>query len=242
MDKYKRYLFNIGLDGINEEQQNKIINSKIIIAGVGAIGSMVLANLTALGVENIKIIDNKVLEETDYNCGIIHKYSNIGRARVISAKDWVNEFNPNVKLEIEKTRITDLNYQSSIKGYDMIIDCCEDEVDTYALNQIAVKYEKILIHGQAKGFNGHVTTIIPPQTACLSCMIIKPQSYENKDYNFIAPTTNIIASIQTNEAIKVIIGSPDILANKLLTYNGLRNEFRTMIYSKSLVCDTCSKF
>ena len=101
----KRYQRNLEQDGITKEAQEKLFASRVLVMGAGGLGSGVIMNLAALGVGQIKIIDGDILEESNLNRQIIHKYKNIGRAKVISAKDWVQEFNPDIKVELDKIRI-----------------------------------------------------------------------------------------------------------------------------------------
>ena len=100
MAKRTRYEKNIGLKGISIEAQEKLLNSKVLVMGAGGLGSCVIMNLCALGVGYIKIIDDGIVEETDFNRQIIHKAKNIGRARVLSAKDWISEYNDDIKVEV----------------------------------------------------------------------------------------------------------------------------------------------
>ena len=79
--------------------------------GAGGLGSNVVMNLCALGVGQIKIIDDGIVEESDFNRQIIHKIKNIGRARVMSVKDWISDFNPDVRVEVDKIKIDDDIFQ-----------------------------------------------------------------------------------------------------------------------------------
>lgn len=235
-----RYKRNLEQNGITQEAQEKLLNARVLIMGAGGLGSGVIMNLAALGVGQIKIIDGDIVEESNFNRQIIHKYKNIGRAKVISAKDWVQEFNPDIKVELDKIKINELNYFNIIQGYDIIVDCFDSYEAKYMLNEIALRHKKVLIHGATQGFYGQVTTIVPDKTGCLECVIQKPKNLKEVPLASLSPVVNTISALQAQEVLKVIseIGTP--LLNKLLVFDGTTTEFKTLNYSKNTACAACS--
>ena len=212
---------------------------RVIVMGAGGLGSGVIMNLAALGVGQIKIIDGDIVEESNLNRQIIHKYKNIGRAKVISAKDWVQEFNPDIRVELDKIKINELNYFNIIQGYDIIIDCFDSYESKYMLNEIIIRHKKVLIHGAAQGFYGQVTTIIPDKTGCLECVMQKPKQTKETMYASLSPVVNTIAALQAQEALKIITGAGTPLLNKLLVFDGTTSEFKMLNYAKNPVCPAC---
>ncbi len=236
----KRYARNLEKGGIDEISQEKLLNAKVLVMGAGGLGSGVIMNLCALGIGQIKIIDDDILEESNYNRQIIHKYKNLGRAKVISAKEWANEFNPEIKIEIDKIRINDLNYFNAVEDYDIIVDCFDSYKSKYMLNEIALRHKKILVHGGIQGFCGQVTTIVPQKTGCLSCVVQKPQKFEQELIASLSPVVSTISSIQALEVLKIITGLGEPLLNRLLVFDGLKGEFKILNFTKSIVCEQCS--
>ena len=239
MAKLTRYQRNFELGGITKEQQEQLLNSKVAVLGVGGLGSGVVMNLAALGVGQIKVIDSEVIDETNFNRQLIHKYKNIGRAKVISAKEWIQEFNSDVKVEIDKIKINEINYFSILDDYDVIVDCFDNYESKYVLNEIALRHKKILVHGSVQGYCGQVTTIIPDKTGCLSCLLQKPEVFEEEPTSSLSPVVSIIAGLQAQEVLKIITNSGEILANKLLAYDGYKGAFKILNYSKNIHCTTC---
>ena len=222
--------------------QEKILNSKVAIFGVGALGSGVIMNLAAMGVGQIKLVDNKTLVEEDFNRQLMHKYKNVGRLRILSAKNWIQEYNPDIKVELENINLTELNYFDVIQGYDILVDCLDDFEKKYLLNEIAFRHKKILVHGSTKGLCGQVTTFAPGKTGCLACVFEKPQTFEKEEYPSFSPVVNTIAALEAQEVFKVITGYAKPLLNQLLTYDGQKSEFKTLMFSENNVCDVCSNF
>lgn len=240
MSNLDRYSANMQIAGLDENQQRKLLSSKVLVMGVGGLGSGVIMNLAALGVGQIKVVDSEIVEVENFNRQLIHKYKNIGRAKVMSAKEWVQEFNPDIKVEIEKIRINDLNYFSIIEDYDIIVDCFDSYESKYMLNEIALRHNKILVHGSIQGYCGQVTTIVPNKTGCLSCVLQKPKVFEKENMCSLSPITSVISALQAQEVLKIITGCGELLLNKFLVFDGYKSEMKILPFTKNLSCEVCS--
>jgi molybdopterin/thiamine biosynthesis adenylyltransferase len=235
----ERYNRNILIEKIGKEGQEKLLSSKVLIAGAGGLGSTVLANLSSLGIGTIGIVDNDVLELSNLNRQYIHKLDNLGKPKVESAKKWIQEFNPDIKVNTYQIRLDENNFEEIIEGYDLIMDCFDSYKSKFLLNEIAVKTNKTLIHCGVTEFFGQVTTIAPSQTACLACIL---PDYDVNAYltkGVISPSVSTIASIQSLEAVKVLLGLGETLENQLLTFDGLTMKFKKLKISKNPSCKVC---
>lgn len=237
----ERYNRNILINAVGEEGQKKLSGSRVLVAGAGGLGSTVIVNLASMGIGKIGIIDNDALELSNLNRQYIHKYENLGKNKAESAKEWINSFNPNINTEIYPIRLDETNYKNIISEYDLIIDCFDSYKSKFLLNEISVKNNKTLIHGGVTEFYGQVTVIIPEKTACLYCVIPdnNPDAYVVK--GVICPAVSTIASIQSMETAKILLGLGNPLTNKLLTYNGLTQEYKKINITKNPNCPLCSK-
>lgn len=240
MTESERYHGNLQTGGLTLEQQQKIFASKVLIMGVGGLGSGVIMNLAALGVGQIRVVDSEIIAKENFNRQLIHKYKNLGRAKVISAKEWVGDFNPDIKVEIEKTRINELNYFNIIEDYNIIVDCFDSYESKYMLNEIALRHNRILVHGSTQGYCGQVTTIVPNKTGCLSCVLQKPSKFKNEPICTLSPVVSVISALMAQEVLKIITGSNELLLNKLLVFDGYKSETKILSYSKNPACNVCS--
>lgn len=234
----KRYDRNILVKQIGEKGQKKLLQTKILICGAGGLGSTVLANLAGAGIGTIGIIDYDNVEISNLNRQHIHKTKNMGISKVESAKNWIEEFNPEIVVNTYYTKLDEKNYPNIITEYDLIIDCFDSFKSKFLLNKIAVQTGKVLIHGGVSEFFGQVTTIIPGETACLSCILTEEDTQVSK--GVISPIVSTIASIQSIEAIKYILNMGDRLENKLLCFDGLKMEFKIIKTAKNPYCKLCS--
>jgi len=239
MTKIDRYSNNYKDLGLKPEAREKLKQAKVVVMGAGSLGSSVIMNLCALGIEHIKIIDSEIVNAVDLNCELIHKPKNVSRAKVISAKDWIQEFNDDVKVELDKIELNELNYFNVISNYDIIIDCFNNSEAKYMLNEIAIRHNKILIHGATQGFYGQVTTIIPKETGCLNCIMPKPMVLQKENYAEISSVISIISGLMAQEALKIITNTGTPLMNRIIIYDGIKGEFKMVNYVKIITCDVC---
>lgn len=246
----ERYSRNILVPQVGEEGQKKLAQAKVLVCGAGGLGSTVLANLASVGVGIIGVVDNDVLELSNLNRQYIHKFENISKIKVESAKKWINEFNPETVVNTYPIRLDENNYQEIVKDYDFIMDCFDSFKSKFLLNKIAVRTGKILIHGGVTEFYGQVTVIKPSETACLECILSEPSV--NVVKGVLSPAVTTIASIEAMEAVKLILKGRvgllshqqetpfETLENKLLCYDGLRMQFKTINLTKNPNCNLCS--
>lgn len=237
----ERYNRNILIEQVGEEGQKKLSRAKILVCGAGGLGSTVLANLASVGIGTIGhvgIVDNDVLELSNLNRQYIHKFGNLGKVKVESAKQWINEFNPEINVKTYQMKLDENNYEDIVKDYDFIIDCFDSFKSKFLLNKIAVKKGKTLIHGGVTEFFGQVTVIVPGKTACLNCILPEETGYVIK--GVLSPAVTTIASIEAMEAVKVILNIGENLENKLLSYDGLKMQFKTINIAKNPNCSLCS--
>ncbi len=228
MQRYSRNILLIG-----EDNQKKLLQSKVLICGCGGLASTVIMNLVGLGIGNIGLIDDDNVEVTNFNRQFIHK--NIGEDKVNSAKKWIVEHNSEIKVSTYKIKLDKNNYEEIIKDYDIIADCFDSYKSKFLLNDIAVKTGKTLIHGGATEFFGQVT-VVKPHTPCLKCIFPDIDINKQISKGILSPVVSAIASIESMEIVKQILNIGIPLENILLTYNALTNDFKKLKITKNTAC------
>lgn len=236
-DELIRYVRQIQIYGFGEAGQEKLKQAKIIIAGIGGLGSSAAMYLTAAGVGTIRIIDHDIVETNNLNRQVLHWERDISKRKVESAIEKLNQLNPHVSIEGVNKKITEDNVFSFLAGFDLIIDALDSLATRFILNKAVIENNMPFIHGAVHGFEGRVTTVIPRETACLSC--IYHGSIPEEVTPIIGVTASIIGSIQATEAIKYIVGIGKLLSNRLLVYDGLSMRFTEFNLKRYPNCEVC---
>jgi molybdopterin/thiamine biosynthesis adenylyltransferase len=233
----ERYDRQIMIGGIGQEGQEKLKRSRVVIAGVGGLGSPIALYLTAAGIGMIRVIDHDQVALSNLNRQTLHWEEDIGRKKVDSARTKLRNLNSAVEVEAIAETITESNVSQLVDGCEVIVDATDNLPARYILNRCAVEKNIPFFHGAVNGFDGRVMTIIPGETACLRCMYRGPVPQEKFPVMGVAPA--VIGSIQATEVIKYVLGIGKLLTNRLLIYDGLKGAFSEFTVNKNPNCDHC---
>lgn len=234
-DEQKRYSRQIMLFG--EEGQEKLKQATIFIAGAGGLGSPIALYLAAAGIGKIIIADNDLVELSNLNRQIIHSTPDIGERKIESARQKMDAINPGIIIEGHHGTIDSENISTLIKDTDGIVDAMDNFETRYILNKAAYEKKIPLFHGGIHGFSGQATTIIPGRTACLRCIF--PHAPPKETFPVLGTTAGFIGVLQANEVIKYLIGTGELLENRLLLWDGERAELDTIEVEKNPSCPIC---
>jgi len=228
------------LPGIGVEGQKKISSAKVLIIGVGGLGSVASQYLVGAGVGTLGVVDCDNVDASNLHRQILYRESDIGQAKSEVAATRLKQLNSDVKIANYQLRINADNIAEILVGYDLVLDCTDNFCSRFLINDACVKNNKPLIHGALLMWEGQVTTIYPGKGPCYRCLFpdepppnIIPTCRES---GVIGALAGIIGSLQAAEAIKLIVGMDDLLIGKLLTFNLKTNDFRKISYSQSKSC------
>lgn len=235
----KRYNRQIIMEGWGEETQKKLKNSTIFIAGAGGLGSPVSIYLAVAGIGNIRICDFDSPDWPNLNRQILHNHTRIGINKAVSAKQTLEELNPDINVTALTDKIDSQNVDELVGGSDLIIDCMDNFPTRYVLNESAIRKNIPLVYGSIWGMEGRLSFINPPETPCLRCMFPEPPPSEI--FPVVGATPGVIGCLQAMEAIKFLTGIGGNLKGKILIWGGKNVEFKTYKTYKDPECATCSK-
>ena len=231
-EKYSRQILLFG-----EEGQEKLKNSKVLVAGAGGLGSPVSTYLAIDGVGKIILADFDSVDLSNLNRQFLHHEKDIGRLKVESAKEKLLSMNPDIEVETIPEMLTESNLEALIPKCDVIVDALDNLATRQMLNRLAIKRRIPLIHGAVTGYDGQVTTIVPGKTPCFYCIF--PRISKKEVFPVLGATPGIIGSIQANETIKFLTGQGKLLEGRLLFWNGLSGNFSEISLSKLNNCPVC---
>ncbi|MDY6917850.1 MAG: HesA/MoeB/ThiF family protein [Chloroflexota bacterium] len=237
-EERERYARQIGIPGFNVEGQEKLKQARVLVAGVGALGTVVAAYLAAAGVGHIRIVDGDAVELSNLNRQILHWTRDIGRKKTESAGEKLGQANPCVQVETVAERIAEDNVARLSNGCDAIVDAVDDYDTRYLLNRVALERGVPFIHGGVHGWEGMVTTILPEETACLRCVF--PEPPPTATVPVLGAVAGVVGCVQATEVVKYITGLGELLANRLVVFDGIDLRFREVRLRRDPRCVDCS--
>ena len=208
-EQIKRYSGQINLKKININGQAKIINSKILIIGLGGLGTPALTYLARSGVETIGIADSDIISLSNLHRQILYEKNNLGKYKVDIAKKKILSLNSKIKIKTFKKKITKKNIGSIAKNYEIILDGTDSFKSKLEINDYCKKNNKILILGAISKFIGQLFVFNfkdkKQNSPCLRCFMPEAPSNDDSDcqaHGIIGTIAGVIGTLMSNEAIK----------------------------------------
>ena len=233
-----RYSRQIMIPGFGTEGQKKLKMARVLIAGMGGLGSPIALYLAAAGVGNMRLIDMDEVDLSNLNRQILHWDEDVGKEKVRSALEKLRKVNSSVKFDVVNTKIDEENVWDLTAKHDVLIDALDNFQGRHLLNKAAIKHGVPLIHGAVYGYEGRLLTLFPGKTACLECVF--PFVPPSKIFPVLGTTPGVIAALQSTEAIKYITGTGVNLTDEMLIYDGEMMKFDRVRISRNPNCKSCS--
>ncbi|MBU3160387.1 ThiF family adenylyltransferase [Clostridium frigoris] len=221
----------------------KLSDSKVLIVGVGGLGSPVAYALSLLGIGTIGLVDYDKVEISNLNRQILHTTSRIGMPKVASAKVFIKNLNPNVNIVTYNTGLNTSNAINIIKDYDIIIDGVDNFKCRYLLNDSCFLADKPLVDAAAIRFHGLIMTMVPNKSPCYRCVfpVIPNQNstMSCSESGVLGPLPGVMGFLQAAEVVKFLLDTGDTLSNRIIYYDALDSDFDTIGTHKLAKCDLC---
>jgi len=231
-ERYKRQMLLFGDVG-----QERLKKAHIFIAGAGGLGSPVSLYLAVAGVGTITIVDMDTVDLSNLNRQILHTDRDIGKKKAISAEEKLTAINPDITIHAIDTRIDEANAARLIGNADGIVDAMDNYPTRYLLNDVAIQKKIPLFHGAIRGFYGQATTIIPGKTPCLKCIF--PKAPPQEVFPVVGATPGVIGTVQATEVIKFLLGSGDLLTNRIFVWDGVAGRAEEIYAERIPCCPAC---
>lgn len=229
MERYSRQLM---LPEIGEEGQRKLSVAKVLIVGVGGLGSPISLYLAGAGVGTIGLVDDDVVSISNLQRQILYTETEVGIKKAVCAKERLRQLNQDIQLNAYPTRLTKENAEEIISHYDIVVDGCDNFVTRYIINDACVKLRKVYVYGAICGFEGQVSVFNHNNSVNYRDLYPDEEEMMKMPPPFkgvIGVTPAIIGSVEATETIKIICGFGEVLSGKLWTID-LRT-LQTYIFS-----------
>jgi len=240
-----RYSRHILLDEIGVEGQQKLLASRALVVGAGGLGSPAAMYLASAGVGTIALADGDEVDLTNLQRQILHTTAAVGKAKVESGRDTLARLNPDIRVETLHTRLAGDELDAEIARADVVLDCSDNFATRHAVNRGCVRHKKPLVSGAAIRFDAQfaVFDLRRADSPCYACLF--PEEGELTEercavMGVFAPLTGVIGTMQAAEALKLLTGAGTNASGKLLLFDALNCEWRTVRLAKDPSCAVCS--
>ncbi|MFK5985751.1 MAG: molybdopterin-synthase adenylyltransferase MoeB [Pseudomonadota bacterium] len=239
-----RYSRQIMLPYIEYEGQQKIIQSRVLIIGLGGLGSPVAMYLAASGVGHLVLCDDDQVDLTNLQRQIIHTTERIGEDKVSSAKQALQQLNPEINITTINHRLDEQQLSEEISAADVVIDGSDNFRTRFLINKISVKTATPLVSGAAIKTEGQISVFNQkPDSPCYSCLYKDDGSEMDSSCSangILAPVVGMIGTIQALEALKIIAEFGETLDGRVQLLDAFTMEWRQMKLKKDPLCPVCS--
>jgi adenylyltransferase/sulfurtransferase len=240
--RYSRHLImpEVALDG-----QKKLKQARVLTIGAGGLGSPLALYLAAAGVGTIGIVDFDVVDESNLQRQIIHGTSDLGRPKLESARDRIEDINPNVNVETFGEPLSSENALAIFEDFDVIVDGTDNFPTRYLVNDASVLTGKPNVYGSIFRFEGQASVFWAEEGPCYRCLYPEPPPPglvpSCAEGGVLGILPGAIGTIQATETVKLILGIGEPLIGRLLLYDALGMRFREMKLRKDPNCPVCGE-
>ncbi len=244
-DKLLRYSRQMMLPEIDAEGQQRLADARVLIIGLGGLGSSSSVYLAAAGVGHLVLVDFDEVDISNLQRQIVHATKDIGRLKVDSAEEHLLELNPEIKVTKVDHKIENEELEEQVKSSTVVLDCSDNFQTRFAINDACVKYKTPLVSGAAIRFEAQVSVFDSrhEDSPCYRCLYGSETEVEQSctANGVISPLLGIVGSIQACEAMKIIMQIGETLEGRLLLLDVMHMEWHTAKLNKDPNCPVCRR-
>jgi len=240
--RYSRHLI---MPEVALEGQKKLKAARVLTIGAGGLGAPLAMYLAAAGVGTIGIVDFDVVDESNLQRQIIHGTSDVGRPKLESARETIEDINPNVRVETFNEALSSENALDIFRDFDVIVDGTDNFPTRYLVNDACVLTGKPNVYGSIFRFEGQASVFWAEEGPCYRCLYPEPPPPglvpSCAEGGVLGILPGAIGVIQATETVKLILGIGEPLIGRLLLYDALGMRFREMKLRKDPKCPICGE-
>lgn len=246
MNERRRYSRHIMLPEIGAAGQEKLKTARVLCLGAGGLGSPAALYLAAAGVGTIGIVDDDAVALSNLHRQLLHGTNDVGRQKTESARDRLQEVNPEVEVRLHACRFTSLNAQQILADYDVLVDGTDNFATRYLSNDVTVLAHKPNVYGSIFRFDGQTTVFAPHLGGpCYRCLFPEPPPPgavpSCAEAGVLGVLPGIVGTMQATEALKLILGIGEPLIGRLVHFDALKMKFREFNLKRDPDCAICGE-
>jgi molybdopterin/thiamine biosynthesis adenylyltransferase len=240
-DEVERYARHLVLREIGGPGQQRLKAARVLIVGAGGLGAPAALYLAAAGVGEIAIVDPDTVSLSNLQRQVLYATADTGAPKVAKAAERLLSLNPNVVIRPIDVLLTDANARQLIAGHDLVLDGTDDFATRFAVNAACVAEGVTLVSGAIGRWTGQVGVFVG--RPCYQCLVpeIPPDAETCSVVGVVGALAGVIGSMMALEAVKVLTGAGEPLAGRLLVYDALAAEARTVRLGPDPECPVCGR-
>ncbi len=239
-----RYSRQLMLPQLDWEGQQRLLASHALIIGMGGLGAPVSMYLAAAGVGTLTLVDDDVVDLSNLQRQILHGEADLGRHKVDSARESLQRLNPQTTLETIAQRLEGAALREQVARADVVIDASDNFATRFAINDACMAAGTPLVSGAAIRFEGQLSVFDPRRddSPCYRCLYRDEGELGQtcSENGVLAPVVGVIGSLQATEALKLLAGIGEALVGRLLIWDALAMDWRSMRLRKDPACPVCA--
>ncbi|MGH7803690.1 MAG: molybdopterin-synthase adenylyltransferase MoeB [Candidatus Binatia bacterium] len=239
-----RYSRHFLLPEVGEQGQAKLLDAKVLLIGAGGLGSPTAFYLGAAGVGTIGLVDHDVVDLSNLQRQILHTNDRIGMPKIESAEKTLKALNPDLKIVGYQERLSRENVERIFADYDIIVNGCDNFPTRYLVNDACVFMKKPLVDGSIFQFEGQATVFKPFEGPCYRCLFPEPpppgMAPSCAEAGVLGVLPGLVGCVQALETIKLILGVGRPLIGRMIHFDTLSMEVRTLKLRRDPDCVVCS--
>ena len=238
-DEVERYARHLVLREVGGPGQQKLKAAKVLIVGAGGLGAPAALYLAAAGVGRLGIADADVVSLSNLQRQVLYGGPDVGEPKVAAAAARLSQINAHIEIAPIEAMVTARNARTLIGDYDLVLDGTDDFSTRFAVNAACVALGKTLVSGAIGRWTGQVGVF--PGRPCYRCLVpeMPPDAETCAAVGVIGALAGVIGAMMALEAVKVIAGAGEPLAGRLLIYDALAGECRTVRIGADPACAVC---
>lgn len=248
--RYSRQIF---LPEIDHAGQERLAASRVMVLGLGGLGSPAATYLAGAGVGHLVLVDPDKVDLSNLHRQILHRSTGVGLAKVESARQSLHALNPEIDIVTHAARLTGQDLAEAVRGVDLVVDGTDNFESRFELNRVCVAERRPLVYGAVVGMEGQASLFRADldESPCYACLYreleehpgtARPSSnWENcAGQGVLGPVAGIVGCIQATEALKLLLGIGSSLVGRLLLVDARAMEFHWFELRKDPGCKVCS--
>jgi len=244
-NQQERYSRHLVIPDFGEKGQKRLLEARVLVVGMGGLGSPAAFYLAAGGVGKLGLMDPDRVDRSNLQREILHTTADVGRLKVESAAEKLAALNPEVTLQLYREGITAANAETLVRDYDFVISATDNFESKFQINDACVAMRVPFSHGGINRYHGQTITVLPGRTACFRCFFPEPPAPgmvpTAAATGVLGAAAGMLGTVQAAETVKFLTGVGELLTDTLLTFNAADMDFQKIKLGRQPGCPACAQ-